>query len=60
MAGELFPVREAARPDPAAVLERVVPLLRAGDTLAHVYSAMPDEGERDPPTGRGGAWGLAL
>jgi dihydroorotase len=40
--GELFPVREETRLDPASVLERVVPLLRAGDTLAHVYSAMPD------------------
>jgi len=40
--GELFPVREETRPDPASVLERVVPLLRAGDTLAHIYSAMPD------------------
>ena len=40
--GELFPVDETTRPDPASVLERVVPLLRPGDTLAHIYSAMPD------------------
>ena len=40
--GELFPVVEETRPDPATVLERVVPCLRAGDTLAHIYSAMPD------------------
>ena len=40
--GELFPVAEATRPDPASVLKSVVPLLRAGDTLAHIYSTMPD------------------
>ena len=40
--GELFPVAEATRPNPASVLQSVVPLLRAGDTLAHVYSTMPD------------------
>ena len=40
--GELFPVAEVARPDPASVLKCVVPLLRAGDTLAHIYSTMPD------------------
>ncbi len=40
--GELFPVFEDTRPEPASVLQRVVPLLRAGDTLAHVYSTMPD------------------
>jgi dihydroorotase len=40
--GELFPVAEETRPDPASVLERVVPCLRAGDTLAHIYSSMPD------------------
>ncbi len=40
--GELFPVVEETRPDPASVLERVVPCLRAGDTLAHIYSSMPD------------------
>ncbi len=40
--GELFPVVEETRPEPASVLQRVVPLLRAGDTLAHVYSTMPD------------------
>ncbi len=40
--GELFPVFEDTRPEPDSVLRRVVPLLRAGDTLAHVYSTMPD------------------
>jgi dihydroorotase len=40
--GELFPVAEETRPDPASVLERVVPCLREGDTLAHIYSSMPD------------------
>ena len=40
--GELFPVAEATRPDPASVLKSVVPLLRAGATLAHIYSTMPD------------------
>ena len=40
--GELFPVSEEARPDPAEVLAAVAPVLRPGDTLAHVYSAMPD------------------
>ncbi|MCY4550246.1 MAG: amidohydrolase/deacetylase family metallohydrolase [Defluviicoccus sp.] len=40
--GELFPVDEARRPDPAGVLEQVVPVLNPGTTLAHVYSTMPD------------------
>ena len=40
--GELFPVVESARPDPNAVLAQVVPILNPGDTLAHVYSSMPD------------------
>ena len=40
--GELFPVVESRRPAAAQVLAAVVPLLRAGDTLAHVYSSMPD------------------
>lgn len=40
--GELFPVNEKTRPDPASVLRDVVPVVRAGDTLAHVYSSMPD------------------
>ncbi len=40
--GELFPVDERARPAPETVLERVVPILPAGTTLAHVYSCMPD------------------
>ena len=40
--GELFPVVEANRPVAEQVLPKVVPVLRAGDTLAHVYSSMPD------------------
>jgi dihydroorotase len=40
--GELFPVREANRPAADQVLEQVVPVLRPGDVLAHVYSALPD------------------
>ncbi len=40
--GELFPVVEANRPVAEQVLPRVVPVLRPGDTLAHVYSSMPD------------------
>ena len=40
--GELFPVNEADRPNPASVLEAIVPVVRPGDTLAHVYSNMPD------------------
>jgi dihydroorotase len=40
--GELFPVDEANRPTPSAVMGRVVPYLKAGDVLAHVYSSMPD------------------
>ena len=51
--GELFPVVESNRPVAEQVLEQVVPVLRPGDTLAHVYSAMPDGimGRRDkvPP-----------
>ena len=40
--GELFPVDESSRPDPARVLEQVIPVLNPGTTLAHVYSTMPD------------------
>jgi len=40
--GELFPVDEAKRPKPKILMERVLPLLRPGDTVAHVYSCMPD------------------
>ena len=40
--GELFPVDEQNRPVPASLMERVLPLLRPGDTVAHVYSNMPD------------------
>jgi dihydroorotase len=40
--GELFPVDEARRPDPETLLSRIIPLLKAGDVMAHVYSCMPD------------------
>ncbi len=40
--GELFPVNEPNRPRPEILMERVLPLLRPGDTVAHVYSCMPD------------------
>lgn len=40
--GELFPVVESRRPVAEQVLEQVLPVLRSGDTLAHVYSSMPD------------------
>jgi dihydroorotase len=40
--GELFPVIEGSRPEPRSVLEQVLPLLKAGDVLAHIYSNMPD------------------
>jgi dihydroorotase len=40
--GELFPVLEARRPEPRSVLPQVLPLLKPGDVLAHVYSSMPD------------------
>ncbi len=40
--GELFPVDEANRPKPKILMECVLPLLRPGDTVAHVYSCMPD------------------
>ena len=40
--GELFPVDEPNRPRPETVMELVLPLVRPGDTVAHVYSCMPD------------------
>ncbi len=47
--GELFPVLEERRPDPNTVLDFVMPFMRAGDTMAHVYSHRPDGimGRRD-------------
>ena len=52
--GELFPVNEATRPGAETVLKKAVSLLRPGDTLAHVYSAMPDgimgQSQSIPPT----------
>jgi Amidohydrolase family len=51
--GELFPVDEANRPNPSAVMGQVVSYLKPGDTLAHIYSRMPDGimsiGEEVPP-----------
>jgi dihydroorotase len=40
--GELFPVDEGHRPPIDSVLPAALPLLKAGDVLAHVYSSMPD------------------
>ena len=40
--GELFPVDEAHRPVPESVLPKILPHLKPGDMLAHVYSNMPD------------------
>ena len=40
--GELFPVNDDNRPEPQDVLKHVVPVLRPGDTLAHIYSGAPD------------------
>jgi dihydroorotase len=40
--GELFPVREDKRPVAEEVLPHVLPHLKPGDMLAHVYSCMPD------------------
>jgi dihydroorotase len=47
--GELFPVFEERRPNPETVLDFVIPFMRPGDTLAHVYSHRPDGimGRRD-------------
>jgi dihydroorotase len=40
--GELFPVDETHRPQADMVLPHILPHLKAGDMLAHVYSNMPD------------------
>jgi dihydroorotase len=40
--GELFPVIEESRPEATDVVPNVLHLLKPGDVLAHVYSAMPD------------------
>lgn len=52
--GELFPVDENNRPQPELVMAEVFPVLRAGDTIAHVYSCMPDgimgPGDKVPKT----------
>lgn len=40
--GQLFPVIESQRPEPRSVIDEVIPLLKAGDVLAHIYSSMPD------------------
>ncbi|AFT72192.1 Amidohydrolase [Alloalcanivorax dieselolei B5] len=40
--GELFPVKESSRPEVGSVFTSVLPLLKPGDMLAHIYSCMPD------------------
>jgi dihydroorotase len=40
--GELFPVVEANRPESRTVVDRMLHLLKPGDTLAHIYSCKPD------------------
>jgi dihydroorotase len=40
--GELYPVDETNRPDPATIMPEVLAQARPGDVLGHCYSAMPD------------------
>jgi dihydroorotase len=40
--GELYPVDERNRPDPATIMPEVLANARPGDVLGHCYSAMPD------------------
>jgi dihydroorotase len=40
--GELYPVDESNRPDPATIIPEVLAVARPGDVLGHCYSAMPD------------------
>jgi dihydroorotase len=40
--GELYPVDESNRPDPATIMPEVLANARPGDILGHCYSAMPD------------------
>ena len=40
--GELYPVDETNRPDPATIMPEVLANARPGDVLGHCYSAMPD------------------
>ena len=40
--GELFPVDETNRPDPATIMPEVLSCVRPGDILGHCYSCMPD------------------
>ncbi len=40
--GELYPVDESNRPDPATIIPEVLANSRPGDVLGHCYSAMPD------------------
>jgi dihydroorotase len=40
--GELYPVDETNRPDPATIMPEVLATARPGDVLGHCYSAMPD------------------
>lgn len=50
--GELWPVDESNRPDPATILPEVLASARPGDVLGHCYSAMPDGilGAADQPS----------
>ncbi len=40
--GELYPVDESNRPDPATIMPEVLANARPGDVLGHCYSCMPD------------------
>jgi dihydroorotase len=40
--GELYPVDETNRPDPATIMPEVLAIARPGDVLGHCYSSMPD------------------
>jgi dihydroorotase len=50
--GELYPVDETNRPDPATIMPEVLAKARPGDVLGHCYSAMPDGilGRADRPS----------
>jgi dihydroorotase len=40
--GELYPVDESNRPDPATIIPEVLALAQPGDVLGHCFSGMPD------------------
>jgi len=50
--GELYPVDETNRPDPATIMPEVLANARPGDVLGHCYSDMPDGilGRADGPS----------